>query len=188
VFSGILVQLSQEEFGDETEFQGESRYLKLAASTTGLAVLLEFTMLALNNLKRAVWALPCSAVKLIVVAAAMWVMVPCHGFKETDIINNWVVLGLSIIVMAYSYFIWVRFQRLAIHRVRQRYQAGPSTSFLCCWSGHRLTRMRRYTLKWPKSPPVSSAFLPATSLKTLFRKHWTAVLKVRTRACLVVCG
>jgi hypothetical protein len=29
----------------------------------------------------------------------MWVMETCRGFSETQIVNNWIVLGMSILIM-----------------------------------------------------------------------------------------
>jgi hypothetical protein len=87
-------------------------------------VLAEFTILALNLLRMAVWAMPVSALKLGLITGTLWIMTPCHGFDKTYIIEYWGVFGLSLVIMVYSYFIWVRYQRLSIHRKREPYQVG----------------------------------------------------------------
>ncbi len=81
-------------------------------------VLLEYFILALSNLRWAIWALPASALKLALVTGLLWIMTPCNNFDKSDVVLNWVILGLSLITMVYSYVMWIRYQRFAMYSKR----------------------------------------------------------------------
>lgn len=155
-----------------------------ASALVGGVVLTEYIVLALNSLKMAVWAMPLSAVKLALTVGMLWIMRPCNGFSQTNIVQGWVILALSVAIMVYSYVLWVQFQRHEMHQERMRYQvhleaALVSASIIGVFAGNFFANFLTTALDTPGSVLDPKAII-ATGIASLLAFAGSGLLRVQS--------